>query len=177
MGFAHPAEYPSTFVRECLVFILHFVSRVETLDEKMRNKSPLNFVLSPSQRTVQIMRQTTCEGIETTRVSRALNCTLKIYHTNSLDNLLITSKLDFSASNPKSCSLLNSSESRRRFNIDASDDFSAVEYSLLERLRFDIIFLFGVVSGLGDFTLKFEKVFNTCVVFLRVIVAWIWAFF
>ena len=36
-----------TFVRECLVFILHFVSRVETLDEKLRNKNPLNFVLSP----------------------------------------------------------------------------------------------------------------------------------
>ena len=90
------------------------------------------------------------------RVSRALNCTLKIYHTNSLDNLLITSKLDFSASKPKSCSLLNSSESRRLFNIDESDDFSAVEYSVLYRLRFDIIFLFGVVSGLGDFTLKVE---------------------
>ena len=100
------------------------------------------------------MRPTTCEGIGTTRVSRALNCTLKIYLTNFLDNLLITSKLDFSASKPKSCSLLNSSESRRLFTIDASDDFFAVEYSLLERLRFDIIFRFGVESGLGDFKLK-----------------------
>jgi len=47
MCFEHPAEYPSTFVRECQVFILHCVSRVETRDEKMRKKNPLNFVLSP----------------------------------------------------------------------------------------------------------------------------------
>ena len=32
--FEHPAEYPSTIVRECLVFISHCVSRLETLDEK-----------------------------------------------------------------------------------------------------------------------------------------------
>ena len=45
--FEHPTEYPSTFVRECLVFISHCVSRLETLDEKMRKKNPLNFVRSP----------------------------------------------------------------------------------------------------------------------------------
>ena len=33
------AEYPSTFVRECQVFILRCVSRVETLDEKNEGKS------------------------------------------------------------------------------------------------------------------------------------------
>ena len=48
--FEHPTEYPSTFVRECLVFISHCVSRLETLDEKSpppSEKNPLNFVLSP----------------------------------------------------------------------------------------------------------------------------------
>ena len=38
--FEHPDEYPSTFVRECQVFILHCVSRVETHDEKMRKQIP-----------------------------------------------------------------------------------------------------------------------------------------
>ena len=46
--FEHPTEYPSTFVRECLVFISHCVSRLETLDEKMRRKNPLNFVNFPA---------------------------------------------------------------------------------------------------------------------------------
>ena len=48
--FEHPTEYPSTFVRECLGFISHCVSRLETLDEKSpppSEKNPLNFVLSP----------------------------------------------------------------------------------------------------------------------------------
>ena len=48
--FEVPAEYPSTFVRECLVFISHCVSRLETLDEKSpppSEKNPLNFVISP----------------------------------------------------------------------------------------------------------------------------------
>ena len=48
--FEHPAEYSSTFVGECLVFISHCVSRLETLDEKMRKKNPLNFVRSPLTR-------------------------------------------------------------------------------------------------------------------------------
>ena len=48
MCFEHPAEYPSTFVRECQVFNLHCVSRVETLDEKNEEKNPLNFVISPT---------------------------------------------------------------------------------------------------------------------------------
>ena len=48
MCFEHPTEYPLTFVRECQMFIFHFVSRVETLDEKMREKNPLNFRLSPA---------------------------------------------------------------------------------------------------------------------------------
>ena len=47
MCFGHPAEYASTFVRECQVFISHCVSRLETLVEKMRQKNPLNFVISP----------------------------------------------------------------------------------------------------------------------------------
>ena len=47
MCFEHPVEYPSTFVRESQTFISHCVSRVETLDEKMRRKNPLNFVISP----------------------------------------------------------------------------------------------------------------------------------
>ena len=51
MCFGHPAEYASTFVRECWVFISHCVSRLETLDEKMRQKNPLNFVISPSNVT------------------------------------------------------------------------------------------------------------------------------
>ena len=45
--FEHPAEYSSTFVGECLVFISHCVSRLETLDEKLRRKNPLNFVIFP----------------------------------------------------------------------------------------------------------------------------------
>ena len=91
------------------------------------------------------------------RVSRSLNCIQKNCPTNYLDNLFATSKLDFSASKPKSRSFLNSSESRRLFNIDVSDGFSAVEHSVLDRLRFDIIFLFGVETGLVDFTLKVDN--------------------
>ena len=49
MCFEHPVEYPSTFVRECQVFISHCVSRLETLDEKMGQKNPLNFVISPQK--------------------------------------------------------------------------------------------------------------------------------
>ena len=39
MCFEHPAEYPSPFVRECVVFTLHFAFRVKTIDEKMRKKN------------------------------------------------------------------------------------------------------------------------------------------
>ena len=37
-SWGRPLSYPSTFVRECQVFILRCVSRVETLDEKNEGK-------------------------------------------------------------------------------------------------------------------------------------------